>query len=274
MDQSNHFFKQTWRFIDHSTLGLTFSALDSFAYDDSICTSIGNNESPATIRTWVHASTVVLGTQDSRLPTIADGIHYLTSNQYSSIVRNSGGLAVVLDEEVLNLSLIIKEEKGLSINMGYDLMLELIQKMFPESSIIAGEVVGSYCPGSYDLSIDGKKFAGISQRRIRNGVAVQIYLCVRGSGSKRAELIREFYERAVQGKEANFDYPHVVPETMASLAELTGKDLSIQDVTLRCLKAMQQLNAKLEMGSLTELEKELFIKNVARVYARNEKCLS
>ena len=53
--------------------------------------------------------------------------------------------------------------------------------------IEAREIVGSYCPGSYDLSIKGKKFAGISQRRIRKGVAVQIYLCVNGSGSERAE---------------------------------------------------------------------------------------
>ena len=57
-----------------------------------------------------------------------------------------------------------------------------------EVEIEAKEIVGSYCPGSYDLSIAGKKFAGISQRRIRNGVAVQIYLCVSGSGQERAQL--------------------------------------------------------------------------------------
>ena len=64
-------------------------------------------------------------------------------------------------------------------------MVDFINALFPEVAerIEAYEIVGSYCPGSYDLSIDGKKFAGISQRRMKNGIAVQIYLCVEGSGS-------------------------------------------------------------------------------------------
>ena len=72
-----------------------------------------------------------------------------------------------------------------------------------EVEIEAREIVGSYCPGSYDLSIAGKKFAGISQRRIRNGVAVQIYLCVSGSGQERAQLIKDFYKRLSQERKQN-----------------------------------------------------------------------
>ena len=62
-----------------------------------------------------------------------------------------------------------------------------------DHEIEAREIVGSYCPGSYDLSIKGKKFAGISQRRIRKGVAVQIYLCVNGSGGRAGrDRLRNF----------------------------------------------------------------------------------
>src|SRR5690606_18103662 len=119
---------------------------------------------------------------------------YLQSQGYHPIVRNSGGLAVVLDAGVLNISLVVSEkESAIDIPAGYDMMLELVQALFPEAPIDAYEIVGSYCPGSYDLSIGGKKFAGISQRRIRKGIAVQVYLCVEGSGAARAELIRNFY---------------------------------------------------------------------------------
>ena len=127
------------------------------------------------------------------------------------IVRNSGGLAVVLDEGVLNLSLIFPEgKKRIGINQGYDAMWALVKEMFQgfDHEIEAREIVGSYCPGSYDLSIDGKKFAGISQRRIRNGVAVQIYLCVNGSGARRAELIKQFYDS--DADRARQDEQHVV----------------------------------------------------------------
>ena len=87
-----------------------------------------------------------------------------------------------------------------------------LKEMFAEfDEIEAREIVGSYCPGSYDLSIDGKKFAGISQRRLKKGVAVQIYLCVNGSGSERAEMIRRFYELSKKGEETKFAYPQIVP---------------------------------------------------------------
>ena len=116
-------------------------------------------------------------------------------NNFNVIVRNSGGLAVVLDEGVLNVSLLFQEtEKGIDIDLGYDTMWHLIQEMLKDYDVTieAKEIVGSYCPGSYDLSIRDQKFAGISQRRIRGGVAVQIYLCATGSGSERAALVRDF----------------------------------------------------------------------------------
>src|SRR3954470_3334350 len=185
-----------WRIIDQSAVGIHFQALQSFGTDDTLCASVGAGEAPATARTWVHHNTIVLGIQDSRLPFLQDGIQFLKEQGYQSIVRNSGGLAVVLDQGVLNISLIFPEaEKGIDINRGYETMWQLIQNMFADfpQQIEAGEIIGSYCPGSYDLSINGKKFAGISQRRLKKGVAVQIYLCVNGSGQKRAELVKEFY---------------------------------------------------------------------------------
>ena len=48
------------------------------------------------VRTWVHQHTVILGIHDSRLPYLHDGIRFLTEEQGYAIVRNSGGLGVVL----------------------------------------------------------------------------------------------------------------------------------------------------------------------------------
>ncbi|MEJ7511968.1 lipoyl protein ligase domain-containing protein, partial [Staphylococcus lugdunensis] len=87
-----------------------------------------------------------------------------------------------------------------------------------------------YCPGRFDLSIDGKKFAGISQRRVRGGIAVQIYLCVEGSGEERAEMMHEFYQRALKGEVTKFKYPDIKPECMASLETLLHRDIKVQDV--------------------------------------------
>ncbi|MFK3939410.1 biotin/lipoate A/B protein ligase family protein [Alkalihalobacillus sp. NPDC078783] len=267
-------FNHDWRFFDHTSLNPDYNALQSFAFDDTLCQSAGSIGSFA-IRAWVHHNTVVLGTQDSRLPFIQDGLTYLAPT-YQAIVRNSGGLAVMLDAGVLNLSLIFQEMKGWSINAGYDLMVELIRSMFPAFSekIEAREIVGSYCPGSYDLSINNQKFAGISQRRTRGGVAVQIYLCVTGSGSDRAEVIRQFYKEALKDGEARYEVPEIRPKTMASLEELTGESLTVPQVLNLAKQAMEQLGATIIPSEPSEDEQRVFEQQLERVTQRHERCLT
>jgi octanoyl-[GcvH]:protein N-octanoyltransferase len=266
----------SWRIIDQSSLGANFHALQSFAMDDTLCTSVGKGESGAVCRTWVHKKTIVLGIQDTRLPYLKEGIDYLYSQGYEVIVRNSGGLAVVLDDGVLNISLVFPEgEKAIDINRGYDVMFELTKDMFKDltSEIEAKEIIGSYCPGSYDLSIGGRKFAGISQRRIRGGVAVQIYLCIDGSGSERAAIIGEFYKRALQGEQTKFAFPTIDPRVMASLTELTGESLTVQDVMMRLLTSLKEMSGQIFANTLQGDETDLYQHYYQRIVERNEKVL-
>ncbi|MDQ0232208.1 lipoate--protein ligase family protein [Metabacillus malikii] len=266
-----------WRIIDQSSLGPQFEAKQSFAIDDTLCASVGKSESPPTARTWVHHDTVVLGIQDTKLPYLKDGVEYLKSKGYHVIVRNSGGLAVVLDKGVMNISLILPDlEKGIDINRGYDAMVELIKSMLKEhgDKVEAREITGSYCPGSYDLSINGKKFAGISQRRLRGGVAVQIYLCVSGSGEERAGHIREFYRHALKGEQTKFTFPTIIPETMSSLNDLLHEHFTIETVLFELLTSLKQYSNQLIPSSLTGDEQLLFETNLVRMIERNEKVFS
>ncbi|MCY9195345.1 lipoate--protein ligase family protein [Bacillus atrophaeus] len=265
-----------WRIIDQSSLGPYFDAKQSFAMDDTLCASVGKGLSPATARSWVHHQTIVLGIQDTRLPYLKDGVRLLENEGYRVIVRNSGGLAVVLDEGVLNISLIFEDQKkGIDIDRGYEAMVELMKRMLKsyEAKIEAYEIEGSYCPGSYDLSIGGKKFAGISQRRLRGGVAVQIYLCADKSGSERADLIRRFYQAALKDKsnDGKGVYPDIRPETMASLSELLQTDITVQDLMLSLLTELKQLGSRLYSAGLTIDEELEFEKNLVRMVERNEK---
>ncbi|ATO27220.1 octanoyl-[GcvH]:protein N-octanoyltransferase [Bacillus atrophaeus] len=265
-----------WRIIDQSSLGPYFDAKQSFAMDDTLCASVGKGLSPATARSWVHHQTIVLGIQDTRLPYLEDGVRLLENEGYRVIVRNSGGLAVVLDEGVLNISLIFEDQKkGIDIDRGYEAMVELMKRMLKsyEAKIEAYEIEGSYCPGSYDLSIGGKKFAGISQRRLRGGVAVQIYLCADKSGSERADLIRRFYQAALKDKSNDVKgvYPDIRPETMASLSELLQTDITVPDLMLSLLTELKQLGIHLYSAGLTIDEELEFEKNLVRMVERNEK---
>ena len=266
-----------WRYYDQSISAKNSSPLESFAVDDTLCQLVGQLESPPTVRTWVHDASVVLVIQDHRLPYVQQGMQYLQSKGYHPIVRNSGGLAVVLDPGVLNISIVLSEQtEALSINDGYDVMVAFVKALFPEvaEKIKAYEIVGSYCPGSYDLSIDGKKFAGISQRRLRQGVAVQIYLCIEGSGAERAELIRDFYEVSLKNEETKFVYPKIDPQVMASLSELIDPMLTVEAVLVRLQQVLQNFSDEVRAEPLHNEELELYAFYLQRIFERNKKMLA
>ena len=72
-------------------------------------------------------------------------------------MRNSGGLGVVLDQGVLNISLIFKGQTETTIDEAFTVMYLLICKMFENEDVeLIHEIEHSYCPGKFDLSIDGK----------------------------------------------------------------------------------------------------------------------
>ncbi|CAD2072019.1 biotin/lipoate A/B protein ligase family protein [Phocicoccus pinnipedialis] len=216
--------EQTWHFLP---IEYTKHPFESFAYDDLLMHLVSEDHINKA-RTWVHDEFVILGLQDMRLPNLESGIKFLEDSGMNYIVRNSGGLGVVLDKGILNLSMIVHKDEASTIEIGYELMFNLMKDILPHETIDAYEIVGSYCPGNFDLSIGGKKFAGISQRRIRDGVSIQIYIAVMGSGADRARIMKEFYSHARAEESSKFMYPKIVPDVMASLSELTGEPFTVE----------------------------------------------
>ena len=149
MDLASKYFNDIdWRYVDHSS-GL--APMQSFAFDDTFSESVGKDLSCNVVRTWIHQHTVILGIHDSRLPFLKDGIRYLTDEiGYNAIVRNSGGLGVVLDQGVLNISLIFKGQTETTIDEAFTVMYLLICKMFENEDveIDTREIEHSYCPGN------------------------------------------------------------------------------------------------------------------------------
>ena len=272
MDLASKYFNQIhWRYVDH-TNGL--EPMQSFAFDDTFSESVGKDLSCNVVRTWIHQHTVILGIHDSRLPLLSEGIRYLTDEAgYNAIVRNSGGLGVVLDQGVLNISLIFKGQTETTIDEAFTVMYLLICKMFEDEDVNIDtlEIEHSYCPGKFDLSINGKKFAGISQRRVRGGIAVQIYLCVEGSGSDRALMMREFYYRALQGQTTKFHYPDIHPSCMVSLESLLNREIKVHDVMFLLLYALKDLGADLNMDPITEDEWSRYEGYFEKMIERNAK---
>lgn len=257
-------FKKKWDYIPASE---THHPYQSFAMDD-VLQEIVTNDGVPKARAWVHHPFVILGLHDARLPYLDDGLKFLRDKGYDYIVRNSGGLGVVLDEGVLNVSLIVPKSDAAMIDEGYEIMLDMVCRTFPDLDIKAYEITRSYCPGSYDLSIGGRKFAGISQRRVKGGVAVQIYLCVTGSGSERAEVMREFYHHARKNSDTKFHYPDISPEVMASINEITGAAFTVDEVLKGMLGVIE--GGTEMMRAFTKEESERFEKSFKNMIKRNQ----
>lgn len=267
---------QTFRYIDHTKDSTfqhePFTACTSFAIDDMLAESVNAGTSSPTMRMWVHPDTVVLGIIDGRLPYLADGVRYLKSQGYNTVIRNSGGLAVVLNDGVLNMSLVIPGVEHISIYKAYEAMVHFVQYMIRDltNDVKAYEIVGSYCPGDYDLSIDGKKFAGISQRRIKNSAAIQIYMDVEGNSQERASLVKQFYEHGKKDAETKFTYPDINPETMASLSELLKTDISVDDMKKRARTALESLTTTVTTTPFSNEERDIFTRRLKQMKQRND----
>lgn len=246
-----------------------------FALTDAFIQYAGVTRQPI-VHFWTTDPLVILGMMDTKLPYFKEALTILTDYKHSFIVRNSGGLAVVSDPGILNISLIFpEEEERITINEGYERMHALINTAFSSfgKKIEAIEIPHSYCPGEYDLSIDGKKIAGISQRRIKGGVAIMIYLSVNGDQAERAEMIRSFYEKGLQGEETKWHFPDVKPEVMTTLEDAFKTTLSVAEVKRRIKVSLSTSSNSLTEGKYTDSINHQYMLGFEKMKKRNQQLL-
>ncbi|WP_127585888.1 lipoate--protein ligase family protein [Paenibacillus koleovorans] len=260
--------EHTFYIQDTSARTLVGDILIPFAFDETMCRKVGEGAAPI-VHLWRHEKALVLGLRDRRLQQAELGMRWLSSQGYQVGVRNSGGAAVPLDPGVLNISLIVPNSEGKpNFNVGFERMRQLITESLARfgTGLAQGEVVGSYCPGEYDLSIDGKKFCGISQRRQHKAYVVQAFIVVEGHAERRAQMVRMFYEMAsgeqleeyadgflVKGVPSpSLDYPHIRQGMMGSLVSLApGRGITVRTFAM----AVQQ--TLLAWGGLAERHPQL-----------------
>ncbi len=216
-------------------------ALFPFAVEDLICKQAGEARMPA-LHMWRHARAFIMGLRDRKLPFAAEAMAELRRKQYAVGVRHSGGAAVPLDDGVLNISLVLPKMPG-DTNFHQDFarmahLLELVLGRFGITFDI-GEIKQSYCPGDYDLSVSGRKFCGIAQRRQLRAYVIQAFVIVEGEGAARGRVARAFYEQACRGL-ADESAPDVKPEVMVSLSEIAGRALSVADMANTVIEVIRE----------------------------------
>lgn len=251
--------------------------LSSFIYTNALLRSASELKFPL-LHFWTLEDTVILGLKDQRLPHLSTALASLTHLGFHYFMRNSGGLAVVSDDGILNLSIFYPwhlEDHELTIDEAYQRMVDLIQAAFPSLEIATGEITHSYCPGSFDISVNGQKIGGISQRRNKVGVTVMLYLSVGGNQQDRGKLIRDFYDTGLQQDQNKWHFPDVWPGAMTTVSKVLNSQLSVQDAIQR-IQSVVQITAPDSLNNLmwspnfiSTLSKELI--SMERLQERLEK---
>lgn len=199
--------------------------------------ALSNQLNQPIIHFWTLPKNVILGMMDTKLPDYQAACRSLKSAGYDYTVRNAGGLGVVANTGILNIGLYLPNlADQLSIDDAYQLIYDWLVKSYPLASEIAHfEVRHSYCPGNYDLSINGQKFAGIAQRRSKNGIAILLYASINGQQKQRGQLMQTFYQQGRADQQQRWQFPVVIPNSMANLADLLHQPLTSKSVTTQLL---------------------------------------
>ncbi len=147
------------------------------------------------LHVWAHERCLLLGARDASLPGASRAILEATERGLHVAVRPFGGLAIPLDSGVANVTLMLPG--AWSLDEAFATLCDWLSRACaPYGPVSIGEVPGAYCPGRYDLSIAGVKFAGVAQRRIAAATAVSAFVNVIENGLDREGVIDDFYRTA------------------------------------------------------------------------------
>ncbi|MCH4124210.1 MAG: lipoate--protein ligase family protein [Levilactobacillus sp.] len=218
----------------------------AFGYTNALLDLVVDLQEPI-LHFWTMQPTVIMGLKDKRLPHLTAAVKAVSRHGYDYVLRNSGGLAVVSDAGVLNVSLFTPlTTPPISVEAAYAQMTTLVDAAWPELTLKHYEITRSYCPGDYDLSVDGQKIAGIAQRRSPHALVTMLYLSVSGDQLARGEMIRDFYQAGLGDAENQWNFPDVDPHVMTTTAALLHTDMTVTDAQNRFIDAAQ--TAGLQVG--------------------------
>lgn len=275
METAINILQRTPLYIHDDSHNFEDQLYQPFAWGDVFLREVNRDCCKSILHIWPMTNTLILGMLDRRLPHCDLAIKTVRTHGYRAVVRNVGGLAVVADDGILNFSFILPnaQHQKISITQAYEMMYQFIVYLFRayNKTIEHFEISESYCPGDYDLSIDGQKFAGLAQRRFKDGIMISIYLSVNGNQQQRGELVKLFYEHGLQNETVNFKFPTVNPNVMANLSELLMAPLTVQSVKEHLINSIHQLDISCQKLEISSQMKKDFKQFHEKMIERNRK---
>lgn len=194
------------------------------ALDEAFGEGVGVDSTFTIIRFWRNSRTLVLGRFD---PEILNFTRFRKAHGLNLKVtkRITGGTVVPLDEGCINISLISSRTKSLNFDEIYkQFWLGAIKglKIFGINCTL-GKAKYSFCDGSYNLLVNGKKLGGAAIARRKNFLLIQGTILNKCDTKWVADICNVFYQAV--GKDS------VVKEnSLTTLSRELGKPRTFEEI--------------------------------------------
>lgn len=207
---------------------------------------------------------ISIGFDDTKAPNFDAGVAYYRSQGYQVGIRGAGGRSVANDDGILNFSLQFKTD------MDYHEQYVFFHKFMQDAlaplniKLDLGIIEGAYCPGIYDISINGRKVSGTASRAVRGNALVGGFLAVTGDQKRRSEVISRFYE-------ITDDVIRVNPEKMTTISEAVGREVSVEEVRNLVINHFNTIAKDVEPYDISKIDKKDIEASIQRMntYNRN-----
>ena len=243
--------------IGHKENGLYSTAVDDY--------SLRNVKEDTMILHLFQHSGINMGRDDTKNENFDQGIAYYKQQGVPVVLRQSGGRSIVSDKGVLSFSLTYITDHN-DVYLNFEDFSDFIKDAFKGISdkIETGLIQGAYCPGDSDMSIDGKKFCGTAQKKLKNAIEMDAYIAISGDQKPRTELVQGFY------KATNFTDFEVLDDKMESLANLAQTDIDVEEAGELLILALKRRCDEIEYLKIEDLDQDLFEKSLAFTKKKHE----
>lgn len=155
---------------------------------------------------WRSQRALLVTWRDRQLSTFREASARTSAMGWPVTLRKGGGSACPVGPGTVQVATIAPVVAGMTMNAEYEALTECIQTTLRAFRAVArsGSVAGGYCPGRFDLSIAGKKIAGMSQRWFRNRHGIE---CVVTAASVNVAEPPDVLARVVNGFYADAGSP-------------------------------------------------------------------
>lgn len=157
---------------------------------------------PRLLFLWRAPRALIVGRSDPRLPRFANAVDRLVAEGWPVLIRRSGGSACPVSGRTLQIALARTATTDITIDSAYIELTNLIRTVLESYGlkVETGSRPGAFCPGRYDMSVNGRKISGLSQHwRQCNGritVTTASALIVEDDPEELAHIVNLFHRVA------------------------------------------------------------------------------